>query len=167
MVNYKRVVCELAVLAVVATLAAAAPAPDCAGAHHYDQRQNGTENYRLNIDGVVIAVAPADSLLAAASEIDIADLLGDLDDFNEIQKPPKPSKPELPKPEETKPQDPKPEDPKPPADKPAESLADVSLESDTKPLKKAAPNRKQEKAQILKKRLAHLLLPLLRRNRHH
>lgn len=28
---------------------------------HYDQRQNGTENYRLNIDGVVIAVPGASS----------------------------------------------------------------------------------------------------------
>ncbi|XP_013198995.2 uncharacterized protein LOC106141905 [Amyelois transitella] len=173
MVNYKRVVCELALLAAAVAIAASAPVPECAQ-NHYDQRQNGSENYRLNIDGVVIAVAPADSLLAAASEIDISDLLGDLEDFNDIQKPTKPSintnspvKPEDPKPEE-KPQDLKPEEAKPSFDQPAAApLADVSLDSENKPLKKDASTRKHEKAQKLKNRLAHLLMPLLRRNRHH
>ncbi|XP_015175284.1 PREDICTED: uncharacterized protein LOC107065806 [Polistes dominula] len=32
---------------------------------HYDQRQNGTENYRVHIDGVVIVVAPVEALLMA------------------------------------------------------------------------------------------------------
>ncbi|XP_066995815.1 uncharacterized protein [Anabrus simplex] len=30
----------------------------------YDQRQNGTENYRVHVDGVVVAVAPAETLLS-------------------------------------------------------------------------------------------------------
>lgn len=33
----------------------------------YDQRQNGTENFRLHINGVVIVHAPLDALLALAS----------------------------------------------------------------------------------------------------
>lgn len=137
MVNYKRVVCEVALLAALAALAAAAPADV-----HYDQRQNGTENYRLNIDGVVIAVAPADSLLAAASDLDISDLL-DLDELNELHKP-KPPAPAEP----LKPADSKPEDAKPEAPKPAESpLSDVSLASENKGQKKDASTRKQEKAQ--------------------
>lgn len=149
MVNYKRVVCEVAVLAALLVAAAAAPM-DCAD-RHYDQRQNGSENYRLNIDGVVIAVAPADSLLAAASDIDISDLL-DLDDFNEVQKPKPPSSaaplkpPQIePKPEDAKPEAPaKPESPATPAESP---LSDVSLNSDVKGQKKEANTRKQEKAQ--------------------
>ncbi|KAL4714554.1 hypothetical protein ACJJTC_006600 [Scirpophaga incertulas] len=145
MVNYKRVVCEVAVLATVLAVAATAPA-DC----HYDQRQNGTENYRLNIDGVVIAVAPADSLLAAASDIDISDLL-DLDEFNEPSKPKPPSdtlKPHIePKPEDPKPVESKPDAPGKP-EKPAETpLSDVSLNSEPKGQKKDASTKKQEKAQ--------------------
>ncbi|XP_028163449.1 nucleolar and coiled-body phosphoprotein 1 [Ostrinia furnacalis] len=163
MVNYKRVVCEVALLAALVVIAAAAPA-DCD--RHYDQRQNGSENYRLNIDGVVIAVAPADSLLAAASDIDISDLL-DLDDFNEV-KPKPPSTTSPPKPHiEPKPEDAKPEAPAKP-DAPAEApLSDVSLTPNLKSQKKDATTRKQEKAQRLKNKIAHLLLPLLRRNRHH
>ncbi|RVE44426.1 hypothetical protein evm_010903 [Chilo suppressalis] len=170
MVNYKRVVCEVALLMVVAALTAAAPA-DCAD-RHYDQRQNGSENYRLNIDGVVIAVAPADSLLAAASDIDISDLL-DLEEFNEPTKPKPPSsetlKPQIkPKPEDAKPEDAKPQDSKLEASKPDETpLSDVSLNNDLKGEKKDASTKKQDKAQRLKNRLAHILLPLLRRNRHH
>ncbi|XP_017890182.1 uncharacterized protein LOC108631024 [Ceratina calcarata] len=34
----------------------------------YDQRQNGTENYRIHVDGLVFVVAPAEALLAAAAE---------------------------------------------------------------------------------------------------
>lgn len=44
---------------------------------HYDQRQNGTENYRINVDGVLFAVAPAEALLSSSS--DIEELLGLLD----------------------------------------------------------------------------------------
>ncbi|KAI4481340.1 hypothetical protein M0804_009460 [Polistes exclamans] len=32
---------------------------------HYDQRQNGSENYRVHIDGVVIVIAPVEALLMA------------------------------------------------------------------------------------------------------
>lgn len=32
---------------------------------HYDQRQNGTENYRIHVDGVVVVVAPVEALLLA------------------------------------------------------------------------------------------------------
>lgn len=139
-------------LAVVIAVAVAAPAADCAD-RHFDQRQNGTENYRLNIDGVVIAVAPADSLLAAASDIDISDLL-DLEDFGDlpVHKPKPPSsesnKPEVTKPETTsKPAD----DPVKPVDSPAKPaegpLSDVTLQSEVKSQKKDSSLRKQEKAQ--------------------
>ncbi|KAJ2952896.1 hypothetical protein O0L34_g7259 [Tuta absoluta] len=170
MVNYKRVVCEVAVLALLAVLAAAAPTPECKDHQtHYDQRQNGSENYRLNIDGVVIAVAPADSLLSAASDIDFNDLF-DLDDFD-LQRPPKPSddKPPKPLPVEPKPQDGKPHDsnPEKPSKPEESSLGDVSLASDVQGHKKDAGNIKQQKAQRLKQRLASLLVPLLRRTRHH
>lgn len=122
-------------------LASSAPA-DCKDhGEHYDQRQNGTENYRLNIDGVVIAVAPADSLLAAASEIDFNDMF-DLEDLNELKpKPPaeqKPPKPIL---------EPKPQEGKPESGKPEEPLSNVSLNSDVQSQKKEATNIKKEKAQ--------------------
>lgn len=32
---------------------------------HYDQRQNGTKNFRIHVDGVVFLVAPAEALLLA------------------------------------------------------------------------------------------------------
>lgn len=35
----------------------------------YDQRQNGTENYRINIDGVVLVIAPPEALLLAAADM--------------------------------------------------------------------------------------------------
>ncbi|XP_026758156.2 uncharacterized protein LOC113517621 [Galleria mellonella] len=164
MVNYKRVVCEVAVVAALLTVTTGAPTPECAD-KHYDQRQNGTENYRLNIDGVVIAVAPAQSLLEAATDIDISDLL-DLYEMNELEKPKPPSNPiSIPeKPENTKPQESKPESPEKPAETP---LSDVSLNADLKPSKKDALTKKHEKTQRLKARLAHILLPLLRKNRHH
>ncbi|KAM3963043.1 uncharacterized protein ACR2FA_002800 [Aphomia sociella] len=165
MVNYKRVVCEVAVVAALMAVTTGAPTPDCD--KHYDQRQNGTENYRLNIDGVVIAVAPAQSLLDAATDIDISDLLELYE--NEIEKPKPPSNlvsnPVTDnKPEEIKPQESKPESPEKPAESP---LSDVSLNADLKPSKKDALSKKREKTQRLKTRLAHILLPLLRKNRHH
>ncbi|CAK1581626.1 unnamed protein product [Parnassius mnemosyne] len=178
MVNYKRVVCEVVILAAVAAVSIAAPAANCPD-RHFDQRQNGTENYRLNIDGVVIAVAPAESFLAAASDIDLSDLL-DLEDFGDVpvHKPKPPSNSDLNKPEDTKPQDSKREAPVKPADgpvKPADApgkpveapLSDVSLSSELKSQRKDSSVRKQEKAQRLKQRLANMLIPLLRRTRHH
>ncbi|XP_033176416.1 uncharacterized protein LOC117156252 [Bombus vancouverensis nearcticus] len=32
---------------------------------YYDQRQNGSENYRIHVDGVVFVVAPVETLLLA------------------------------------------------------------------------------------------------------
>ncbi|XP_076757831.1 uncharacterized protein LOC143427504 [Xylocopa sonorina] len=61
---------------------------------HYDQRQNGTENYRIHVDGVIFLVAPAETLL-------LAGIAGD-------------NKPNLPATEITKPPSDKPEvDPEP------------------------------------------------------
>nr|XP_003707338.1 PREDICTED: uncharacterized protein LOC100877904 [Megachile rotundata] len=37
---------------------------------HYDQRQNGTENYRIHVDGVVLVVAPVETLLLAGAAAD-------------------------------------------------------------------------------------------------
>lgn len=124
-------------------LASSAPV-DCKDGHghHYDQRQNGTENYRLNIDGVVIAVAPADSLLAAASEIDFNDMF-DLEDLNELKPKPPPAEHKPPKPI----LEPKPQDAKPESGKPEEPLSDVSLNSDVQSQKKEATTTKKEKAQ--------------------
>ncbi|XP_035723840.1 uncharacterized protein LOC118442403 [Vespa mandarinia] len=36
---------------------------------HYDQRQNGTDNYRIHVDGVVVVVAPVEALLLAGDVI--------------------------------------------------------------------------------------------------
>lgn len=54
---------------------------------HFDQRQNGTENYRLNVDGVLIAVPAASQssigslgLLASSYLMDFADATGNGDD---------------------------------------------------------------------------------------
>lgn len=35
---------------------------------YYDQRQNGTENYRIQVDGVVLVFAPVDALLLAGTD---------------------------------------------------------------------------------------------------
>lgn len=133
MVNYKRVVCEVALLLALLSLASAAPAPapapDCDHVH-YDQRQNGTENYRLNIDGVVIAVAPADTLLEAASD------LSDYFDQSNLELLLKPS----PEQSSAKPED----SSKPESEKP---LSNGSLNSELSAQKKDASARKQEKAQ--------------------
>ncbi|XP_029036457.1 uncharacterized protein LOC114872892 [Osmia bicornis bicornis] len=37
---------------------------------HYDQRQNGTENYRIHVDGVIFVVAPVETLLLAGAAAD-------------------------------------------------------------------------------------------------
>ncbi|XP_072745881.1 uncharacterized protein [Anoplolepis gracilipes] len=34
---------------------------------YYDQRQNGTENYRIHVDGVIFVFAPVEALLLAGS----------------------------------------------------------------------------------------------------
>lgn len=34
---------------------------------YYDQRQNGTENYRIHVDGVVFVFAPVEALLLAGA----------------------------------------------------------------------------------------------------
>lgn len=173
MINYKRVVCEGAVLLALLAVAFAAPKEykehkehkeprDCVEIEkesHYDQRQNGTENYRLNIDGVVIAVAPAESILEAAA--DFTDIF-DIDDIEDLLKPPSssssssssnsPSSPSSPSssnsPSSSSSEPVKPEasaDAKP--EKPAEApLSDVSLNSE-KPQRKDATTGKQDKVQ--------------------
>lgn len=162
MVNYRRVVCEVAVLAALLMVATAAPFPPSHDV--YDQRQNGTENYRLNIDGVVIAIAPADALLAAASEIDLSDLL-DIDDLSDFDIPQKPQKPTSSSSSSTipwlvddnkplqpsdasadvaKPEEPKPQEPETPA---ASAETPVPAASDVKGKKKDAGTKKREKAE--------------------
>ncbi|KAJ8681219.1 hypothetical protein QAD02_017006 [Eretmocerus hayati] len=64
----------------------------------FDQRQNGTENYRIKVDGLVFILAPADSLLlAGAASLDptFSSALGDK--FK-----PTPASSELDKPKPTK-----------------------------------------------------------------
>lgn len=41
----------------------------------YDQRQNGTENYRINVDGVFVMIAPAEDILDAAQGLDLDQLI--------------------------------------------------------------------------------------------
>lgn len=90
--------------------------------------------------------------MAAASDIDLGDLLALSEDFEDFQKPKPPastSKPESDKPLATKPQDEKPQesDPKP-SPKPGEPVAqDVAPKSDLKVEKKEVNKRKHEKAQ--------------------
>lgn len=43
----------------------AAPLPTRLDADYYDQRQNGSENYRIHVDGVVLVFAPVEALLLA------------------------------------------------------------------------------------------------------
>ncbi|XP_016837582.1 uncharacterized protein LOC100117581 [Nasonia vitripennis] len=75
---------------------------------HYDQRQNGTENYRVKVDGLVFIMAPADSLLLAGaalepSNFNFEQLLGDANKPISKPKPdddapqPKPQKDSIPK----------------------------------------------------------------------
>lgn len=158
MVNYRRVVCEVVLAAVLVNVVLAAPAPECAQ-KHYDQRQNGSENYRLNIDGVVIAVAPAESIMSALGDME------DLLDFGQLEEKPKPPQASgspapaiqivsLPtvdlKPQEAKPQEDKPAEGKPETPvkiETASPLSDVSLDNDVKVQKKDASVRKHEKGQ--------------------
>ncbi|XP_031833918.1 uncharacterized protein LOC116427564 [Nomia melanderi] len=39
--------------------------PSSSDVDHYDQRQNGTENFRVHVDGVVFVFAPVEALLLA------------------------------------------------------------------------------------------------------
>ncbi|XP_014203402.1 uncharacterized protein LOC106635780 [Copidosoma floridanum] len=59
---------------------------------HYDQRQNGTENYRVKVDGLVFILAPADTLMMGGATIEpnLTSL------FSDLNKPkPKPEKENL------------------------------------------------------------------------
>lgn len=40
---------------------------------YYDQRQNGTENYRVHVDGLVFVFAPVDALLLAGAASGISE----------------------------------------------------------------------------------------------
>lgn len=69
---------------------------------HFDQRQNGTENYRLNIDGVLIAVPAASQnsigslgLLASSYLMDFAEATGNGDDDDDDEANDKPYRFEL------------------------------------------------------------------------
>ncbi|RZC42846.1 hypothetical protein BDFB_008409 [Asbolus verrucosus] len=64
----------------------------------YDQRQNGSENYRVNVNKVVLVWTPPGSLLTAAM------LLSDYSDLENFFSPSKPQEPEdlVTKPETTK-----------------------------------------------------------------
>lgn len=64
---------------------------------HFDQRQNGTENYRLNVDGVLIAVPAASQnsigslgLLASSYLMDFAEATGNGDDDDDDEEDDKP-----------------------------------------------------------------------------
>ncbi|CAH0554550.1 unnamed protein product [Brassicogethes aeneus] len=50
----------------------------------YDQRQNGTENYKINVNGVVLVYAPPQSLLQAAMMLDPALFEGEYPDVGEL-----------------------------------------------------------------------------------
>ncbi|XP_012254822.1 uncharacterized protein LOC105685373 [Athalia rosae] len=50
------------------------PTPTNTG-DHYDQRQNGTKNFRIHVDGVLLVVAPAEALLLAG-DLDPSSFIG-------------------------------------------------------------------------------------------
>lgn len=50
-----------------------------------DERQNGTENYRVNINGVVLMYAPAGSLLTAAGLLDAANFASEFEEVDFLQ----------------------------------------------------------------------------------
>ncbi|KAL6447047.1 hypothetical protein ACFW04_001418 [Cataglyphis niger] len=52
------------------TTTAASISTDSNITDYYDQRQNGTENYRIHVDGVVFVFAPVETLLLMGGEID-------------------------------------------------------------------------------------------------
>jgi hypothetical protein len=57
----------IVVLFVASVIGFCACAPAVGEETIYDQRQNGTENFRLHINGVVIVHAPLEALLASVS----------------------------------------------------------------------------------------------------
>lgn len=59
---------------------------------HYDQRQNGTENYRIQVDGLVLVVAPIEGLLLAGGLPGV----GDSNIFGTPEPMPEKPKPEAP-----------------------------------------------------------------------
>ncbi|CAB3228668.1 unnamed protein product [Arctia plantaginis] len=139
MVNYRRVLSLLSVLVAVVN---AAPTPDCTQ-NHYDQRQNGSENYRLNIDGVVVAVAPAESLLSAFGDIDdLMDLLA-IEDYNGDYKPKPPTESSSSSWTSTENEKPKPQE-KPVENKPAEEKPAQEKPAEEKPLKEKPQEIKPE-----------------------
>ena len=117
MVNYRRILWEVTAVCAILALAAAAPATDYSDSH-YDQRQNGSENVRIHIDGFFVAVVPADTLADTllAAVPNISDLL-DIDDLENFQKPKPPASLSPPKPISP----PKPEE------KPQETAKPISL----------------------------------------
>lgn len=50
-----------------------------------DERQNGTENYRVNVNGVVLIYAPAKSILTAAGLLDGANLDTEFEEVDFLQ----------------------------------------------------------------------------------
>ncbi|XP_076283747.1 uncharacterized protein LOC143210616 [Lasioglossum baleicum] len=46
-------------------LTTALPSSSSPQVDHYDQRQNGTENYRVHLDGIVFVLAPVEALFLA------------------------------------------------------------------------------------------------------
>lgn len=59
----------------------------------YDQRQNGTENYKVDVNGVVVVWAAPEAVLSAVSLLEPGLLEGDYSDLEDLlgsQKPPKP-----------------------------------------------------------------------------
>lgn len=94
----------------------------------YDQRQNGTENYRIHVDGFFVVVAPVEAiLLAGAVAGSDNDLLSGLAGIG--------GKPQESKPQDSKPGDDKPDD-KPADDKPAEDKPAEDKPTDHKPAEK-------------------------------
>lgn len=65
----------------------------------YDQRQNGTENYRIHVKGLVVLLAPIESLFLAGGNLGGAnDFLGAMGESSMMKPKPKPdeSKPIVP-----------------------------------------------------------------------
>ncbi|XP_057322252.1 uncharacterized protein LOC130665728 [Microplitis mediator] len=132
----------------------------------YDQRQNGTENYRIHVDGFFVVVAPVEAILlagaVAGSDNDLLSGLAGLGGKPQESKP-QDSKP-ISKPGDDKPGDDKPGDDKPGDDKPVDGKPAEDKPTDEKPAEKTKSEASLKKSVSRPHvKLVSFLTPLLRR----
>ncbi|XP_067205070.1 uncharacterized protein [Linepithema humile] len=75
---------------IAATTAESTPGHFDPATDYYDQRQNGSENWRIHVDGVVLVFAPVETLLLAGlagSNLSIPDGGSTIPSFGDLDKP--------------------------------------------------------------------------------